>query len=99
MDVILIPLLHLVIKAIDLYMMVVIAAVIMSWLISFGVINTSNRIVYAIGDFIYRITEPALAPIRRRLPNLGGIDIAPVVLILLLWAVQEVLARLILRIA
>lgn len=98
MDVILVPLLHLIIKAIDLYMIVVIAAVIMSWLVSFGMVNTSNRIVYAIGDFIYRITEPAFRPLRNILPNLGGIDIAPIALMLILWAIQEVLARLILRI-
>ncbi|MSO54678.1 MAG: YggT family protein [Rhodospirillales bacterium] len=98
MDVILVPLLHLIIKAIDLYMIVVIAAVIMSWLVSFGMVNTSNRIVYAIGDFIYRITEPAFRQLRNILPNLGGIDIAPIALMLILWAIQEVLARLILRI-
>ena len=69
---------------ISIYMWLLIASAIMSWLVAFNIINTSNRVVYAIGDFLYRITEPALRPIRRILPNLGGVDISPVVLILLL---------------
>src|SRR3546814_17111122 len=63
----------------------------LSWLVAFNVVNTSNRFVYAIGDFLYRITEPALRPIRRVLPNLGGIDISPVLLILLLVFVRNLL--------
>lgn len=97
MDVIIVPLLQLLRTAIDLYVIVVIAAVVLSWLTAFNVVNHSNRFVYLVGDFIYRVTEPALRPIRNFLPNLGGIDISPVVLILLLYAVQEVLTRLLLR--
>ena len=69
---------------ITLYIWCLIISAILSWLIAFNVVNTQNRIVYMIGDFLYRVTEPALAPIRRFLPNLGGIDISPIVLILLL---------------
>jgi YggT family protein len=76
---------------IKLYLYVVIAQVVMSWLIAFNVINTRNSFVYQIGDFLNRATEPALRPIRNILPNLGGIDISPVVLILLLYFARELL--------
>lgn len=76
---------------ISLYVWILIASAILSWLVAFNVVNTRNRVVYLIGDFLYRVTEPALRPIRRVLPNLGGIDISPVVLILLLWFVQNLL--------
>ena len=75
----------------ELYIWVIIASVILSWLIAFNVINTSNSFVRQIGGFLDRATEPALRPIRGILPNLGGIDIAPVVLILLLIFVRRLL--------
>ncbi len=75
----------------QLYMYCLIGFVVLSWLIAFGVINTQNRFVYLATDFFYRITEPALGPIRRVLPNLGGIDISPVVLILLIVFLQNLL--------
>ena len=65
----------------------------MSWLISFNVINTHNRFVHLVGDFFYRITEPALRPIRRFLPNLGGLDLSPIVLILLIWFIRNLLSE------
>ena len=80
--------------AIQLYIWIVIIGAILSWLIAFNILNTSNRVVYMIVDFLYRITEPALRPIRRVLPNFGGIDISPVILILILYFVQMVLANL-----
>ncbi len=82
---------NLIANVIDLYVWVLILAVVASWLISFNVINTTNRVVYVVVDFLYRATEPALRPIRRFLPNLGGLDISPVVLILLLIFVQDLL--------
>ena len=97
MDVIVIPVLELAVNIVGLYIFVVIAGVVLSWLSVFNVVNTSNRFVYMVGDFVYRITEPALRPIRGFLPNLGGIDISPVILIFLLWAVQGVLTRIIFR--
>lgn len=83
------PVIELILIVIDLYKWVVIAQVIMSWLVAFGVINTYNRLVAQIGDMLYRLTEPALRPIRKLLPNLGGVDISPIVLLLLLWLVQR----------
>jgi YggT family protein len=78
----------------ELYIWVIIASVVLSWLIAFNVINTRNSFVYQIGDFLNRATEPALRPLRGFLPNLGGIDIAPVVLILLLVFARRLLWQL-----
>jgi YggT family protein len=86
-----IPIFELLVQVIELYKFVLIVAVIMSWLVAFNVINTSNRFVYTVNDFLYRVTEPALRPIRRFVPNLGGVDISPIVLILLLWFVQRMI--------
>lgn len=79
---------------IQLYIFIIIAGAVLSWLIAFNVVNTGNRIVYMLSDFIYRLTEPALAPIRRLLPNLGGIDISPIILILLLILARDLLFEL-----
>ncbi len=77
--------------AIDLYTWVVIASAIMSWLVAFGVVNTRNQFIRMVVDFLYRVTEPALRPIRRVLPNLGGVDISPVILLLLLFFLRSLL--------
>jgi YggT family protein len=69
----------------------VIASAILSWLVHFGVINTRNQFVSMIGEFLWRVTEPALRPIRRFMPNLGGIDISPIILILIIYFLQMVL--------
>ncbi|WP_316975799.1 YggT family protein [Shumkonia mesophila] len=98
MDVLLGPLFNIVITIVELYMWVVIASVILSWLTAFNVINTHNRFVYMIGTVVYRLTEPALRPIRRVLPNLGGLDLSPLVLLLGLVFLKEVLIRLALRV-
>jgi YggT family protein len=76
------PFLWLIHTLIWLYIYVLIAAAVMSWLIAFNVVNSHNPTVRTIGEFLYRVTEPALAPLRRVLPNLGGIDISPVILII-----------------
>ena len=83
------PFLWLILQVIDLYMWLVIIGVVLSWLTAYNVVNLSNRFVYMVGDFISRVTEPALRPIRRVLPNLGNIDISPLVLILLLLFAQR----------
>ena len=70
------------------YSYIVIANVIISWLIAFNVLNTSNRFVYSVLDFTYRLTEPLLNRIRRFLPNLGTLDISPVILLLLIWFIE-----------
>jgi len=77
-------LLHLIGTVIDLYIWLVIIAAVMSWLIAFNVINTYNRFVGMVSYFLHQVTEPALRPIRRILPVMGGIDLSPLVLILLL---------------
>jgi len=87
------PLFRVLMIAIDLYIWLVIIGAILSWLVAFNVINSSNQLVYLILDFLYRITEPALRRIKRFLPNLGGIDISPVILILGLIFIQMVLAN------
>ena len=74
---------------IDLYIWLLIASAVLSWLIAFNVVNTRNPIVANVGEFLYRITEPALRPIRNMLPNLGGIDISPVILIILLLFLKQ----------
>ena len=74
-----------------LLLFLIIASVIMSWLVAFNVINTSNRFVYMIGDFLHRVTEPMLGPIRRFLPNRGGLDISPVILILIIYFLQNLI--------
>lgn len=98
MDVVAGPLLALLYHLIELYTWVLIIGVITSWLIAFNVINLSNQFVRMLYDIVTRLTEPLLAPIRRILPDLGGVDISPVVLILLLWFAKDVIARLALRI-
>lgn len=75
----------------DLYTWVLVIWVVLSWLISFNVVNTHNRFVYVLSDILYRVTEPALRPLRRVLPNLGGLDISPLVLVLLIFFVRNLL--------
>jgi YggT family protein len=77
--------------ALDLYSWLVIASAILSWLIAFNVLNDRNDVVRAIWNFLYQITEPALRPIRNILPNLGGIDISPIILLLLILLIQRVI--------
>ena len=79
---------YLVLQLLKLYSYVVIANVLISWLISFNVLNTQNRFVYLILDFTYRMTEPCLRRIRKFLPNLGALDISPIILLLLIWFIE-----------
>ncbi|MGH7112361.1 MAG: YggT family protein [Stellaceae bacterium] len=72
-----------------IYIWLLIAQAALSWLLAFGVVNRYNRAIATIGDFLWRITEPLLRPIRRFIPDLGGIDISPVILILILWFVKS----------
>lgn len=95
MDALIGPVIWLILTVIRLYVWVVIAAVILSWLTAFNIINTSNRVVYIISDVVYRLTEPALRPIRRFIPDLGGIDLSPVVLLLGLIFLQKLVVGLV----
>ncbi len=88
------PLLTIVLWLIRAYIWVIIIGVILSWLINFQVVNSYNRFVFLVQDLTNRLTEPALGPIRRFLPNLGGIDISPIILILGLWFLEMVLINL-----
>ena len=99
MDVVIGPLFWLLTTVINIYIWILIAGAILSWLVAFNVVNTRNHFVYLLGDFLHRVTEPVLRPIRRVLPNLGGIDLSPLVLILLLLFLQQVLARLYVAVA
>ena len=79
---------YLVLQILKLYSYVVIANVVISWLIAFNVLNTQNRFVYSILDLTYRLTDPILHRIRRFLPNLGSLDISPIILLLLIWFIE-----------
>ena len=85
------PFLWLIHTVITLYIWVLIAAAIMSWLVAFNVVNPQNQVVRSIGEVLYRLTEPALRPVRNLLPNLGGIDISPVILVLLLLFIRNLI--------
>lgn len=85
------PFLWLITTIIDLYIWILIASAVLSWLIVFNVVNTRNNIVNSVGDFLYRVTEPALRPIRSIMPNLGGIDISPVILIIGLLFLKQLI--------
>ena len=84
--------LDIIIIVLDLYVWLLIASAILSWLIAFNVVNTRNQFVSAVAEFLYRITELVLAPIRRLIPGFGGLDISPIILILLIMFIQRVIA-------
>jgi YggT family protein len=86
-----IALANLINAVINIFIVILLVQVVMSWLIAFNVVNTRNRFVYMVADVAYKITEPALRPIRRILPNFGGIDLSPIVLILLLYFIRDLL--------
>jgi len=83
------PVSSILLDIIQFYIYLVIASAIMSWLVSFNVINTRNHLVDVIGTFLYRITEPPLRPIRRIVPTFGGLDISPIILIFILIFIQR----------
>ena len=80
---------NLVDTVIGIYVWLLLASVVLSWLVAFNVINTHNRLVYVLGDFLHRVTDPLLRPIRNLLPSMGGIDLSPLVLILALYFVRD----------
>ena len=85
--------LYVILIVLDLYIWLLIAAAVLSWLVAFNVVNARNQFVAMVGDFLYRITEPLLRPIRNMLPSLGGIDVSPVVLILIIILIKDVIVR------
>jgi YggT family protein len=80
-----------VVLALDLYWWIIIASAVFSWLYAFNVVNPRNQVVSTIGNALFRITEPALRPIRRLLPDLGGIDISPIILLLIIFFIRQFL--------
>ena len=85
--------LDIILLVLQIYIWLLIAAAVLSWLIAFNVVNTRNQVVAMVADFLYRITEPVLRPIRSLLPNLGGIDVSPVILILIILFLENVIIR------
>ncbi len=85
--------LYIILLVLDLYIWLLIASAVLSWLVAFNVVNSRNQFVAMVGDFLFRITEPVLRPIRNVLPNLGGIDVSPVVLILIIILIKDVIVR------
>ena len=83
--------LDIILIVLDLYVWLLIASAILSWLIAFNVVNTRNQFVASVAEFLYRITEPVLGPIRRMMPSLGGLDISPIILILIIMFIQRVI--------
>ena len=83
-----VALLLLVVQVIGIYKWILIASVVLSWLVAFNAVNTRNRFVAVAGDFLFRVTEPLLRPIRRVIPSVGGIDISPLILFFILWFIQ-----------
>lgn len=84
-----IALIQTIVLALDLYWWIIIAAAIFSWLYAFNVVNPRNQVVGTVGNALYRLTEPALRPIRRFMPDLGGIDISPIILLLILFFLRQ----------
>ena len=84
-------LLGLIIQIIDLYKLVLLIYIIATWLISFNIINTSNRFIYSAMEILYRLSEPSLRLVRKYVPTFGNIDISPIIVYLLLWFIQSLL--------
>ena len=89
-----VPLIRVVIAILDIYWYLVIIQAVISWLIAFNVINTYSRPVAMVLDFLYRITEPVLRPIRQIVPSFGGLDISPIILLLIIWLIEMELTHL-----
>ncbi|TIU11856.1 MAG: YggT family protein [Mesorhizobium sp.] len=86
-----IALIQTIVMALDIYWWIIIASAIFSWLYAFNVVNSRNQFVGTVGNMLYRLTEPALRPIRRYMPDLGGIDISPIILLLIIFFIRQFL--------
>ena len=85
--------LYVILLVLDLYIWLLIAAAVLSWLVAFNVVNARNQFVAMLGDFLFRITEPVLRPIRNMMPSLGGIDVSPVIVILIIILIKDIIVR------
>jgi YggT family protein len=88
-------LLELFYSILNFYIWILIVSAVLSWLIAFEIVNPHNKIVRVIGDLTYRLTEPALRPIRRVLPSIGGLDLSPLALIFIIYFLQSFIRRLV----
>jgi YggT family protein len=84
-------LLDVVLLALQLYTWIIIASAILSWLVAFNVVNVRNEVVRSIWNFLDAVTEPVLRPIRNLLPNLGGIDVSPIILLLIIFFIERII--------
>ena len=78
-------------RIIDIYLLVIVLSVVLSWLVALDVVNTRNRFVFLVGDTLHRLTEPVYRPIRRFLPDMGGLDLSPLIVILGLWFLRDLM--------
>lgn len=78
-------------RIIDLYVWVIILSAVLSWLVAFDIVNMRNRFVYLVGDTLNRLTEPVYRPVRRFLPDMGGLDLSPLIIILGLWFLRDIM--------
>jgi len=93
MDAILIALFQVIDLVLGLVVWALILSAILSWLVAFNVVNVRNQFISTVGNFLYRVTEPMLRPIRRYVPDFGGVDVAPVILILVIYFIRSVLRQ------
>jgi YggT family protein len=77
--------------ALSIYTWIIIASAVFSWLYAFNIVNARNPFVASVGDFLYKVTEPVLRPIRRFLPDLGGVDISPIILFIIIYFIRQLL--------
>lgn len=94
MDIVLVPFLKLVLAILGFYTWMLIAYAILSWLTAFGIVNTQNQFVFTVGNFLQRLIEPALRPIRRIIPNISGIDLSLLGLFFLIYFIELLIERL-----
>ena len=97
MDILFVPLFYVILAFLRLYQWCVMGYVILGWLEAFQILNRYNRFVYAINGFLFRLVEPALVPLRRFLPNLGNIDLSPLILFFVLFFIEGLIGRILLR--
>jgi len=91
------PIITLIIEILEIYKWIVIISVVTSWLVALGVLTTANHVVRGVVDILYRLTEPVYRPFRRFLPHIGGLDIAPLIVLLLIWLIERELIVLTMR--
>ena len=91
----LVPIVRIIIEVLDIYWWIVVISVVVSWLITLGVLTMANHVVRGVVDVLHRLTEPVYRPFRRFLPNFGGLDISPLIVLLIIWLVEQELVALV----